>query len=1790
MGKTLEGVTNQAVINLIAGLEGDKTLSGKEVALLKDLTILDSSADITGEKRAEKFSGDAGKIVNSDVFEKFLQVLKEKRPDLFKEYENFTKERKETVGTSRSAQEALAEEKQEHKIVSGDTLTSIAKKFNTTVENLLDLNPKIKDKNKIFAGDTIVVAKSLPTVDGYRPGAAEDLDRREALSFEKTYPTEDAAEAILDEAGAYKLAVSAGEPEAAQKAHKELRAAIMGNAETPDYSIAESFLRNKKATLPKWLKGGEQKVSNKDWAALLKYAEQSDTRVKRLTEIIDDQPLGWYPADLRAAARQAGRGRLDTLTFNEITLYEFGEKEKEFFKTMTEFKDRIAELRDNLLPELETSKASKIEALKKDVTENHLELVHYLELPEGSMLAELGEKGLSDKVREIYALDFQTLTYKEELYEKTTDLETREKVVTQSYQIFIAFEDIVQGEIVEENNYNLLLEHNPGTTKEPIQNPTELYDIDDLLNGETVLATGSEGIGTTQEVIDTIRNTFAEMGVRPAHLNKIDAEFALRLINACYGLEGSIMNGNIQKGPDGGLYFTRLDINSVFNLFHAGNDKLQAVANSLKIKKGRLEFGINATNNYRISQYIFFENQEMYARELARAAFTNSEVISMEDIEAGERLAYRKTAQTLLSTERDAEAALEDLLTYRRVFAPGESPDLNEEEILKDLQHFLETGLENYFSDSNNDAISVLNTAGINIADIKQEIEKLDREIKKTSNRKSRVEQRIKEVTATIDRRKDKGRNTELYEERKTNLNLELQELTNSLQDLHDSRTQTLERPLKELRAEFKLDRDKMDLVQLSPLQIIFIQNGYELSKGRQSKDRIKEETETELEKTRIIEMYSSNEMVSLVFENYSILEIMQTLTPSDLIETAKRVEKMEEIAGMIIYSGLSAEEAIKSDPAASRYMFTAAGAVDNQMGGGRGGVAIPLGMELPGDGVTVNLMIAPAVGGGYTEEGGLEGGIGIGGGATVNMDNGFILTMGMNVGAGFRGPQGYIGYSASVGVGYEHGGFGVVGAVHGAPGVMGWTPGGTLGVSWVDMERFRDRKKSEALGRSGSFLIETPYMSIKEKIEVIESLPAFKSIAEDLKNSEEITDLLYQKILWDIFTQHSRLTENKSIAELDPPPITGLTLTVVPFPPFFVPFIKFAFAGRPQIYFATPEDPNALFTESNISVQAEIAKYLSGAEAVGVEDSSILEKTHEFSQIVHNAEGMPMLTGRSEMSIGFEDLLTENLSSYNQELNLDGINLAPGEGAEEGLLSLDFYDLRGNVDIRMDQDMNARLIPSEDGQRLSIAYNQLNASENLIITREEFILPHKKGGEYRYTRIFIKSDPNPERNFMQAEEVQTDMLTWRDGSGFKEFQGKYDDGKILNQGEYLGQKESLANQGLTTHRLSEFQRQFQEMSERFMRSTETAPTFRKGLGDFAVDFYKKNQSDCLNDTLFDDNMGADYADLIGKIDAQFTGDPALTDMEREYVLSIIRKQTYVSNEGMSPEQRERRYTRNLELFRRVLTDQFGGDAADEMLRLIENSGESSIIELEPGAEVFTVVSRKGAEGMRFNTFSTEEHIVLLRAVELIDNPELQQLIVEKLRPIPSDDLEFMRSSIAVHTFEMYYLLKSPKAAMLMMDIYENPSLLNNLTYKQEFDRFRALAEKLRDSEKKGGEPIDITTDYGATFKVVVNPKIALGRLEYCDNPTVMIDEKIGIVMERGIVTSALEVTLQELPGEIRKEIYEFSLGGGVNPGEEEEVPDYREGKRVTPSQDTEGDAATSDESGNTGSAGSAFD
>ena len=69
------------------------------------------------------------------------------------------------------------------KIYSGDTLEKIAKRHFTTVEKLMELNPKIEDKNVILKGDTLKIPVTIfENQDGEIQEISEKMADRVELS------------------------------------------------------------------------------------------------------------------------------------------------------------------------------------------------------------------------------------------------------------------------------------------------------------------------------------------------------------------------------------------------------------------------------------------------------------------------------------------------------------------------------------------------------------------------------------------------------------------------------------------------------------------------------------------------------------------------------------------------------------------------------------------------------------------------------------------------------------------------------------------------------------------------------------------------------------------------------------------------------------------------------------------------------------------------------------------------------------------------------------------------------------------------------------------------------------------------------------------------------------------------------------------------------------------------------------------------------------------------------------------------------------------------------------------------------------------------------------------------------------------------------------------------------------------------------------------------------------------------------------------------------------------------
>ena len=1542
-----------------------------------------------------------------------------------------------------------------------------------------------------------------------------------------------------------------------QAKHSELHESVIGNY--------RANLQGKVVDLPKFLRGNFKKTGHDEWAELLRRAEQGDNpETKRLVLLIDDEPLSWRPSQLRSAVREGGNKKL---SFDDITKHKLGEKESQFFSKYEAAKGELAAVK----PQAEEEEAkintqlgvigyieAELQTQLKDHPELHKERnesyeewrsrissAKAIEGPKKSAVISTISRleTANEKLDQILEKSL-ALTKAHDLEE---DIAFRESLMVQAFQILQAMREIAEGSELEQNAFRRFNEEI--TTSEAVQNKTAIYDIDDLLIGTTVVVEeGHEGLGTTTEVVAQVRQGFDTMGVKDKHLKHMDEAFVLKLMVSTCGIDNLVRTGSIVKDTEtGSLYLKQLPDNFA-------ETNLTAVAESFKmheIDRGDdwiLTFDLEEAGAFKLawlSKDQTSEGKEAYTRALAAKVFQNQgDTLTMEDIAAGEKAIYKKTAKHMLASVGDAESALEDLLTHRREFDPATGEEtINEEELMEDMRYFLNTGIDNFFQDTEIDIVEVLKELGIDLPkETAKQVKKLDKAINKRTRQAARKRMQIDNK---LTRQKNQGWSADRAREIE-DLEREISHLrTKNEADIATRMSIfTSGNPsyIDQLKTKLALTDD---ISEISDWQKIFIHNGYAISEGRRMDERIDATNAEQVE--ALLEQYGNDPLVG---------PMLHTIVKS---KPDIRVDQLQACVDAV-YVGLRRGAEIQAQLAeaetgGSRYIFGVGGMLETMEGegitGGRAGLYIPI--QLPIEGLSMSV----GIGGGFTEESGFEAEAGAGVAYNLQVDPNFHMTTSLHIGAGFKGAQTYVGatitetFTVTSGVWdfsvSPTGGFklslqdGIVlgGAV-------------TVGAG-VNMDRYRERQIDKAKFRTCTDILEATDLTNAQKVDAIAKVPGFKEISDQLA---QVSPTVREQILIEMFTQYANHVGNVAITELTPPPITGFSVTLMPYPPFIVPMVSFAFAGRAKLYFATPGDPNELYTDSNKSLQQELAAELSKREGqkVRITDTGLLDRTSILMTQMGPSD-QPYMTGRQKFPVSMRDILAGNLEARNDELNQIGINLSAADGGERGLLNLDVNGIRGNVDIRLDPSMEAYLVVGSQkpptSRDLYLALNQMAIGSNLVITREEFITRHKDGGEYKYTRLTIRAvDPaqaerSRQRNyFSDYEELGGPMISFRNDSNLDI--DSTDQDNLLIWDEYLARKDELAATGLTTLSLDEYEADLQRLYvEIFDDSRETIRV--NDLEAPAIKFFEANKELCSQATLFDKDMGADLSALEAKIRTDLAAaSPPITnisELEMAYVLTVIRKQTYAHPKSpRTPEQKAAYREYNKQYFSRILSEHYSPELAAKFLSDIERNKGQAPKKVPATAEIFTVVGHNGAEGLRADTM---QNVELLNATDYSNNPAMRMEVLTRLRAMPENDAEFMRTSIATNTLELYYLLKSPEKAVKMQAIYKNPALLERPAYKAIFAEFKTLALQLRAAEITG-DKIVIRTDYGVEFVAQMSPEIWGGSLGYCDNPTMVVNERIRLGIPEGTTLAGLRTSIQELPGTVQKEIYQFFAAGAV--------------------------------------------
>ncbi len=160
-GDTLWGISKSTNVSVNSILSSNSTIKdGSRIYPGQVLTIptnstSNSTASTYQVKAGDTLSGIASR--NGTTVTQLLKLNPEiKNPSLIRVGQVI-----KLSGTS--AQETPTQGTATYTVKSGDTFSSIAKKYNTSQSNLLSLNPRIKDANKIYVGQTINVPSSGTT-------------------------------------------------------------------------------------------------------------------------------------------------------------------------------------------------------------------------------------------------------------------------------------------------------------------------------------------------------------------------------------------------------------------------------------------------------------------------------------------------------------------------------------------------------------------------------------------------------------------------------------------------------------------------------------------------------------------------------------------------------------------------------------------------------------------------------------------------------------------------------------------------------------------------------------------------------------------------------------------------------------------------------------------------------------------------------------------------------------------------------------------------------------------------------------------------------------------------------------------------------------------------------------------------------------------------------------------------------------------------------------------------------------------------------------------------------------------------------------------------------------------------------------------------------------------------------------------------------------------------------------------------------------------------------------------
>lgn len=1344
------------------------------------------------------------------------------------------------------------------------------------------------------------------------------------------------------------------------------------------------------------------------------------------------------------------------------------------------------------------------------------------------------------------------LTVQNKNPKQAAETDRREKIMLQADQIFKAMEAMTGGRLLREKTEASQIVEQTTLEKAERLPISDRFDLQSVLDGNPRRVEDDEtkeSIGTNPKLVQDLKRIFEYMGAPQAVTNAVTADFAVQFLVKAYGMDELTANGSIKSKIDSKTKGTILFLEAVPSNFNLQNSEAKALVASLKNAGGQLQFGQRAMENFYLRH---LESTDARALRMAEQAFQNrGETVSFESAEAGRKVDYENT--NYLSREKDAESALTDLLTHRRTFENGQEK-IDTNGLRADMDHFLYAATENYAQvpelAANGAMVRQLETAGIRVtSEDKEKISHLEEGIDQSAEYYRQLSTQLKEAEFT--------QSKQPTPKRAKNIDRMKQEMANYERIAAKLRTQkadTLAPYVRDLYQKLKVEKP----TALTPQQKNLIQIGYRLTGGRRTFDRARDELTADL--NEVIDRHADQPIVAAALEQ---LAALKKGISKDTLEAAAKAITDALATGFTLVPIEQAQADAKAQGFMLGGIAGATESVDGNLSAGKFGVVIPP-IKIPDTDTTIHLGVGI---------GSREAGIGAGVAHNIELEDRVNLTVAVHAGAGVQDGQLNVGASASTIVAIERGDFvNFIGTSVGA-GINGaeTTPGAAIHLGFKrTAESYHRNARTQAEFKAGITTIQN--LPEGQQLEAIAQMPEFRDMAARLSVLPQITR---NEILKKAFETYNKEMTDQAESNLTVSPISGINLSIVTAPPFLIPMVSFMVRGKTQVVFSVPKNETELFRESGKTVEQKLRAAANGATMDFVQDPMAEAQTLELSKTGYSLEGDRILLPSSsdQLTVSRADVLKGNLDTHNTALSSTGLRLSP---QENGLLKLDIAGVHEGeeVEIVMDPAMKARLIRGSkaEGQELYLAMDQLKG--DLLISREEFIFPKKRFDTvYKHTRITIKDNP-ARANADILNDPTTSRARFRGNSNIEFFKNGETESTIMTWEEFEAARPTLEAAGLlSTAYLNE---------DAAISATTVAEATKAGpealnveaLTKFAKDFYTKNAKLCLESTLTD---GAIQPLIEALTKAAAAQNPALTldDKALNFTLTVIRKETYVKGNHASPEAKTAYLERNRAFFHKVLTDKFGDATAT---RLLEDLAKSNATLQIPGThETFTVVGRNGITGLRADTLGENG---LQNAVDYTNDAQMREALLAALRELPSENADFLRTSLALHTYEVYGLLKGPTSKKLMDEIYAAPALITDREdLLAAFTEFKATVTALRNAELKN-ETITLTNEDGLQFVVALKANIHGGTLEYCDNPTVAIDETLQLVRVPNLSAAVLTTTLAQVQTKVHTPIYEFLAGGGhtnrntprphkITPEEvdavgENETPNAGEGKGPT--------------------------